>query len=150
MVSRIKMYRTILVLFLTTLAAFAATDPWAKVKDLKTGQDLRIYKIGAKQPILAKFDELTGSGLVVIIKNEQVGIDRDDIDRIDARPDKDSRVSKESRTTTELPGPVGPRPAGTADVPGSTTSSTVSVGSKPDFENVYRRTPVAAEPAPKK
>ena len=77
-------------------------------------------------------------------------IPKEDIDRIDARPDKDSRVSKESRTTTELPGPVGPRPAGTADVPGSTTSSTVSVGSKPDFENVYRRTPVAAEPAPKK
>ncbi|MGA2597001.1 MAG: hypothetical protein ABSH09_08405 [Bryobacteraceae bacterium] len=143
------MYKTILVLFLI-FTAFAATDPWAKVKDLKTGQDLRIYKIGAKQPVLAKFDELTDSGLVVIIKNEQVGIDRDDIDRIDARPDKDSRVSKESRTTTELPGPVGPRPAGSSDVPGNSTSSSVSVGSKPDFENVYRRTAVTPEPAPKK
>ena len=143
------MYRTIVVLFLT-LTAFAATDPWAKVKDLKTGQDLRIYKIGTKQPILAKFDDLTDSGLVVIIKNEQVGIDRDDIDRIDARPDKDSRISKDSRTTTELPEPAGPRPQGSTGVPGGSTSNTVSVGSKPDFENVYRRTAVTPDPAPKK
>ncbi len=141
------MHRIILFLSLA-LVAFSADDPWAKVKDLKTGQELRIYKIGAKQPILAKMDELNDNGLVVIIKNEQVGIDRDDIERIDARPDKDSRVARESRTTTELPEPAGPRPQGSTGVPGSSTSNTVSVGSKPDFQTVYRRTPLKPEPTP--
>lgn len=133
-----------IVLFLLTAAlAFSANDPWAKVKDLKTGTELRIYKTGAKQPITAKMDELTDMGLVVIIKNEQVGIDKDEIERIDYRPTgKAGRVTKESTTKVDLPDPVGPRPApGVTGVPGTSTSSSVNVGNKPDFETIYRRPP---------
>lgn len=141
------MSRILLFLF-TALLAFAADNPWAKVKDLKTGTELRIYKVGGKQPILAKMDELTDESLVVVIKNEQTAIPREAIDRIDYRPPQTgSRITKESKTTTELPEPVGPRPTPGASVPGNSSSSNVSVGSKPDFETIYRRT--SAPPAQK-
>jgi len=144
------MSRLLLFLF-TALLAFAADNPWAKVKDLKTGTELRIFKIKAKQPILAKMDELTDESLVVIVKNEQTAIPKEEIDRIDYRPPQTgSRVTKESKTTTttDLPEPVGPRPTPGASVPGMSSSSGVSVGSKPDFETIYRRTS-APPPAPK-
>ena len=131
-----------LVLFLTAIVAFGADNPWAKVKELKSGSELRIYKVNSKQPILAKMDELTDESLVVVVKNEQVAIPRDQIDRIDSRPPaKGSRITTETktsdRTTSE---PVGPRPTPGASVPGTTSSSNVSVGSRPDFETIYRRT----------
>jgi hypothetical protein len=142
----IKMSR-LLLFFCTALLAFAADNPWAKVKDLKTGTDIRIYKVGAKQPILAKMDELTDESLVVILKNEQTAISKDEIDRIDYRPPQTSRSSRESKTTTELPQPVGPRPTPGTSVPGSSSSTTVSSAAKPDFETIYRRT---TEPPPQK
>ena len=138
----------LLLIFLTALLAFAADNPWAKVKDLKTGTELRIYKVGGKQPVLAKMDELTDESLVVIVKNEQTAIPKEQIDRIDYRPPQTgSRVTKETKTNTELPDPVGPRPNQGASVPGNNSSSSVSMGSKPDFETIYRRT--AAPPAQK-
>lgn len=139
----------ILLFFCTALLAFAADNPWAKVKDLKTGTELRIYKVNGKQPILAKMDELTDESLVVIVKNEQTAIPKEQIDRIDYRPpSKNSRITTDSRTTTGANSePVGPRPTPGASVPGMSTSSGVSVGSKPDFETIYRRTQTL--PAPK-
>lgn len=134
-----------LVLILITVAAFAAADPWDKVREIKSGAEVRIFKSGGKPPVLAKFDELTEENLIVVVKNEQTAIPRDQIDRIDARPAQTgSRVVKETRTTTstEPPGakadPIG-QPKG-APGPSSSTSSTLSMGSKPDFETVYRRT----------
>ena len=145
------MSRLLLFLF-TALLAFAADNPWAKVKDLKTGTELRIFKTKAKQPILAKMDELTDESLVVIVKNEQTAIPKEEIDRIDYRPPQTgSRVTRESKTTTtttDLPEPVGPRPTPGASVPGMSSSSGVSIGSKPDFETIYRRAPTLP-PAPK-
>ena len=138
------MLRSLLLIAAAT-TALCATDPWAKVKDLKTGTELRIYKIDAKQPIIAKMDELTDSGLVVIIKNEQVGIDKDEIERIDYRPtDKGGRMTKENKTKVDLPESVGPHATpGVSGVPGTSSSSTVSVAGKADFETIYRRAPAA-------
>lgn len=131
--------------------AYAAGDPWAKVKDLKTGTELRVYKVNAKQPILAKMDELTDESLVVVLKNEQMAIPKDQIDRIDYRPPaKGPRITKETKTTMDIPNqqPVGPGPTPAGPpLPGTSSSSGLSVGSKPDFETIYRRTP--ALPAPK-
>ena len=36
-----------------------ADDPWKKVKELKTGSELHVYKRGAAQPLTVKIDELT-------------------------------------------------------------------------------------------
>ena len=61
-----------LALFLgTALLAFGADDPWAKLKELKTGAELRIHKKGAAHPLLVKMDELTGDNLVVIDKTRR-------------------------------------------------------------------------------
>jgi hypothetical protein len=127
----------------TALLAFGADDPWAKVKELKTGTELRVYKKGSMQPLLVKIDELTDDNLVVIEKNAQTAIARDQIDRVDYRPSK-SRITKE--TTTKVSDGVGdpkavipgPQQQGNPG-PTTSTSSSVSIGSKPDFETIYRR-----------
>src|ERR1035437_10697901 len=94
------------VLFLcTAVLAFGADDPWAKLKKLKTGTELRVYKKGAAQPLLVKMDELTDDNLVVIDKNAQTAIARELIDRVDYRPSGKSRVTKE--TTTKVNDGVG-------------------------------------------
>ena len=134
-----------LILFLcTALVAFGADDPWAKVKELKTGTELRVYKKGAAQPLLVKMDELTDDNLVVIDKKEQTAIPHDLIERVDYRPSGKSRVATESKTKVNDgvgdPKAVIPSPAQQGNPgPSTSTSSNVSFGSKPDFETVYRR-----------
>ena len=130
-------------LTLAALTAFAADNPWDKVRELKSGAELRIIKKGARQPILATMDEANDDRLIVVIKNEQQAIQKDDIDRIDFRPATKSKIAKETRTTqtdTTQTTPVGPQPRGSQ--PGPSTSTTTSFGgaSKPDFETIYRRT----------
>ena len=134
-------------LLCAALVAFGADDPWAKLKELKTGAELRVFKKGGGPPLLVQMDELTDDNLMVIDKKQQTAIARDLIDRVDYRPSGKSRVTKE--TTTKVNDGVGdpkavipsPRP----DHPGSTTSSSsnVAFGSKPDFETIYKR-PAAA------
>ncbi len=80
---------------------------------------------------------------MAVVKNEQVAIAKDDIDRVDARPSQSTpRVTKETRQSSTEPNREGsvahPRPA---DVPTSSSSTNVSFGGKPDFETIYRRTP---------
>jgi hypothetical protein len=43
---------------LASCCAFAAQDPWPKVHDLKSGTDLRIFKKGVRQPVLATYEDL--------------------------------------------------------------------------------------------
>ncbi len=136
-----------IVLFLLAAAlAMAAEDAWSKVQHLKTGTELRVYKSGAKQPISAKMDDVSDDALIVILKNEQIAIPKEEIERIDYRPPAGgSRVTKESKTDANAPDtePVGPRPAHGANVPGTSSSSSIGMQSKPGFETIYRRTQAA-------
>ncbi|MGA3241225.1 MAG: hypothetical protein ABSG03_33590, partial [Bryobacteraceae bacterium] len=100
--------------------------------------EIRVFKKGSMQPLLAQMDELTDENLIVIVKKTQTAIPKEQIDRIDARPIAGSRVTKET-TTKETYGDAKAGAQSTPDVPVTTTSSSVSVGSKPDFETVYRR-----------
>jgi len=141
--------RIFLFLLIAVAAAWAADDAWSKVKALKTGTELRVYKKGLRQPVLAQMDELTDDNLVVIVKKTQTAIARGDIDRIEARPQAGSRLTTE--TTTKETGPDAKSaseqtPGRGVDAPGESTSTSVTVGSRPDFELVYRR----AQGAPKK
>ena len=138
------MLKTILVLCAAALA-FGADDPWAKVKELKTGTELRVYKRGSAQPLTVKMDELTDENLVVIDKKEQKAIPRDQIDRIDSRAAGRSRTTTDTMTAeknaandprSNIPGPNAP--PGAMHAPSTTASSGVS-WSKQDFETVYRR-----------
>ena len=134
-------------LLLAAITAAAADDPWGKVRELKSGTELRIYKKGAKLPILAKFDEATEDKLRIATKNEQLAIAKEDIDRIDYRPAQPGgRVTRQTRTTTDDPAAARPVPGtpGSRPGPSSSSSTSLSVGSKPDFETIYRRPAVAA------
>jgi len=132
---------------LSVLALLAAENSWDKVRDLKTGCEVRIFKKGSHQPVLAILDQADNEKLIVVVKNQEIAIDRDDVDRVDFRPPtaKKSRVTKETHTTqsdTTQTTPVGPTAQGERGGPTTSTSTTASFGSgsKPDFETVYRRT----------
>jgi hypothetical protein len=129
-----------LVLFLAVSALFAADDPWAKVKELKSGTEIRIVRKGVAQPLEAKFDEARDDSIVVVVKNEEKAIPKEEIDRLDYRPKPGSRVTRETKTKTDTAD--GEPPAGMAHgapVPGQSQSTSVSIGSKPGYETIYRR-----------
>jgi hypothetical protein len=118
---------------LAGLVAFGSDDDWTKVRALKTGVELRVFKKGATQPVLAQMDELTDENLVVIVKKTQMAIPKDQIDRIDARA---AGGGAKKETTTKQ----------SVDADGKETTSTSTgygFGGKPDFETVYRRPPSA-------
>ncbi len=133
-------------LFLLALAATAADDPWAKVKELKSGAEIRVFKRGAAQPLTGTFDEIRDDDIVVVIKHEQSAIPKDQIMRLDARPQKPAgRTKLETQSKTEMPDARSSIPAPRQGPSGPTTSTSTNVtfGSKPDFETIYRRTPGA-------
>jgi hypothetical protein len=131
--------------------AFGADNPWEKVKELKSGSELRIWKKGVSTPIEAVYDDLGEEKLLVVVKNEQVAIPRDGIDRIDARASAKTRKPKvESTVTRDINRPervAAPPRSQRESPPGAPSSSaTSSVSwSNPGFETVYRRRPIAAK-----
>jgi hypothetical protein len=135
--------------FLLAVAAFAADDPWTKVKELKSGTEIRVVKKGAAQPVVGKFDEANDENLVLVVKNEQTAILKENVERLDYRPSKPGgRIVKESKTTNNDPAKAAEPRAGMNAQPvdgGSSTSSTVSFQGKPDFETLYRRPPGASK-----
>jgi hypothetical protein len=131
----------LLFFLLAAATAFAADDPWAKVQALKSGTEIRVIKRGSTQPLIAKFDEADGERLLIVIKNEQVSIPKDQVDRLDYRP-AGGRVTVTGKTTQGDPTAAQEPRAGMGHQPeggGMSTSSSVNVGSKPDFEMLYRR-----------
>ncbi len=121
-------------------AASGADDPWARVRELKSGAELRIYKTGEKAPVTARFDALSGEALIVVEKNAQIAIAKDRIERIDCRAGQSgSRVAMETRKV------IGDRESSTtgrvkdSNLPPRSTSSGIKIQPKPGFETVYRR-----------
>jgi hypothetical protein len=133
------MTRSLALLFLSAAALFAAAETeWDKVKALKSGTEIRILRRGVATE--AKFAEASDDSVVVIIKNEQKAFPKDEIQRLDARLKAGSRMTTESKTTTEPPD-TRPQtsPAQRPSVPGQSTSTGVSFGGKPPYETIYRR-----------
>jgi hypothetical protein len=114
-------------------------DPWAKVHDIKSGTELRIIRKDSRQPVLAVFEDLNEDALIVATKKEEIGIPKDQIERIDARPAGGSRMNKETHTST-TDSTLGPPTQNSSPVPTTSTSSGVMFGGKPDFVTVYRAT----------
>ena len=138
------MTRAILSGLIVTLV-FAADDSWAKVRELKSGTELRIYKKGSTQPVVAKLDLATEESLVIVVKNEQSSVPKDEIDRLDYRPAGGSRMTKQTTTKTNTlgnPSPDQQRVGGSNPGPSSSQSTSLTLGSKPNFETIYRRSPV--------
>lgn len=136
------------VFLFAALAAVGADDAWAKVKELGSGSELRIWKKGAAQPVEAVYDDLTDEKLLAVVKNEQVAIPKAEIDRIDARPKaqkrqavKETRVDRDVHRPERAAAPPKSLREPAAGSPQSSVSNTVSwSGGKAPFETVYRRT----------
>lgn len=141
--------RILLVLLSAAVMGFGADDPWAKVKELKSGSELRVWKKGASQPVEAVYDDLSEENLLVILKNTQTAIPKDGIDRIDARalakkekPKVESSVKREINQPTAVAAP--PRDQRSRSIPGDSTSASTSVSwGKANFETVYQRSAAA-------
>jgi hypothetical protein len=130
-----------LLVLLAAAAAFAAAeDSWTKVKDLKSGTEIRVIKRGGAKPIEGKLDEARDDAVVLVVKNEQISIPKDEIERLDYRPKPGSRITKTGDAKQTPPDPTPPvgMDHGPA-VPGTNYSSGLSIGSKPDYEMLYRR-----------
>jgi hypothetical protein len=127
---------------LAVFTLLAADDPWAAVQNLKGRSELRIYKKGSREPFLATFDEANSERILIVVKNQQMAIAKEDVDRLDARlpARSDRKVTKESSVKTTDPD-YTPHPPGGSNVPGESYSTGLSVGGsgKPDFQTVYRR-----------
>ena len=86
--------RGIAMVLLAAMTAFAADDAWTKVRELKSGTELRIFKKGGLHPIIAKMEEANPESLIIVVKNEELAIPREQIDRIDYRPVRGPRVTR--------------------------------------------------------
>ncbi len=132
--------KPIVPLLLTAMALLAAEDPWVQVRELKSGAELRIYKVNTKQPFEAKFDRAGEESLIVVTKTGQVSIPKELIERIDCRRAPPLRL-KDTRVDRK----IAPKKAETTigTFPGVTTSvkTRLDIPSKPAFEKIYDRTP---------
>ena len=127
---------------LATAATVLAADDWLNVIKLKSGTELRILRDGSKQPFVAQMDHATEDSLFIATKTEQTVISKDEIERIDYRPKGGSRMVKQSAVTKSGPGNPSPseeRVGGRPPGPSHSASTNVSIGSKADFETIYRR-----------
>jgi hypothetical protein len=97
--------RTIILCLAALAVAFGADtkteDKWAKVKELKTGSDLRVYKLGGAKPVEAKLGDVTEDNLIVVMKNEQMAIAKKDIARVEYHPpaSKPAKTEKQAIST---------------------------------------------------
>ncbi len=137
----------ILLFLLAVAAVLAADDPWTKVKNLKRGTEIRVFKKGAAQPVIARMDEADDEKLLVLLKNSQAAIPKTDIDRLDYRPPQPGgKVTTKSESKTTDPDTRPAPPGYSSRTPGTSSSTSLNIGSKPDFETIYRR----PTPPPKK
>jgi len=126
-------------LLVAAMTALADDDPWAKVRDLKSGSQLRIYKVGEKDAIFAKLDQAGEESLIVITKNAQVSIPKEEIERLDLRVVGLRSAAKQTRVDRKV-APKGAEVTGNT-IPGATTSVTSGLSRPQPFETIYRRAP---------
>jgi hypothetical protein len=127
-------------ILLALAAAGAEDDPWARVRELARGVELRVWRTGEKQPLAARFDALSEESLVVIRRDGQAAIPRDGIERVECRAaDTGSRVAAEAHRVvgTSEEARLG-RSKATA-LPPNSTSGGIRIHPRRGFETVYRR-----------
>lgn len=131
------MVKHLCVLLLAFAAALPGADEaWAKLQNLKSGTELRVFKKDLKQPVAALFADSTDTSLIVVVKNKQLAILKDDIDRIDYRPGK-GKTKVTSTAKTNDPD-VNKKTPLDSDVPTQSYSTSISRDT-PGFETVYER-----------
>ena len=138
----------LLLVFLAALTAFAADNSWTKLSDLKSGTELRVYRTGNKPPMLAAFADVNEDNLIVIVKNTETAIPKDEIDHIDARGKAEKPTMSTETHASDDPPQVGAPNIHQQEGLTSSSSSSVSFGGgKGDFRTVYRRNLAVSKPA---
>lgn len=133
------MLKTLLLLAIAA-AAPGGDDPWAKVRELPGGSEIRIYKAGVKRPVEAKFHAVGEDVLVVVVKNAEIAVAKEQIERVDARAARTgSRTAMETRRNVGTKEEAAVGRSKDSTLPPRSTSSGVTIHSKPGFETVYRR-----------
>lgn len=133
------------VLFVLAACCALAADPWAKVQELKSDTEVRIFKTHSTKPLVGKVEEVHADSIIVALKNEEIAVHKEDIDRLDYRPSQGGTHAAKATTATQS-GPAAqavPEPLHSRAGSGSSTSSSTnySFGSKPDFQTIYHRVP---------
>ncbi len=136
--------KAILVGFCLISSSFAAEDTWSKVKALKSGTEIRVFQAGSREALVGRIDEADDERIVLVHKNEQKAVAKTDIERLEARASGGRVVTKTTTVKNEDPAAELAKPrvpvAGSSAAPAlSSSSSSVSFGSKPGFEVVYRK-----------
>lgn len=132
-----KWLATILV---SAMLSTAADDPWAKVKDLKSGTAIRVVRTGEKSAVEAEFLDLTDERLILAIKKTQTSILREEIDRIEARASQKS-YQRDSKVTNTDPNQQLARPTpGRPVTPPLQSSGSGVTFTRPGYELVYHKT----------
>jgi hypothetical protein len=134
--------RLAVLLMLCALTALPAEDTWAKVRELKSGTELRIYKTNSKDALEAKFERAGDDSLIVTTKSQELSVPKEDIERVDVRRANGGRLKTHADRKVAQKGAEVTQNT----IPGGTTTVTtgMSFPSKPGFETVYKR------PAPDK
>ncbi|MFB3825488.1 MAG: hypothetical protein ACE15B_01920 [Bryobacteraceae bacterium] len=130
-----------LFLALAAAAAFAQDDPWAKVRELDRGSELRIYRTGRKRPVEARFEALSQNAVVVIVKTTNTAIPKSEIERIDARPASGAGVKAEVQKRVATPEEATLKRSRDSNLPPGSTSAGIKIKSKPGFVKVYPAQP---------
>src|SRR3569833_2000652 len=131
----------IALLRLAALTLFGADGPWSKVQQLPNRSELRIYRKGDKSPLTAILADTSEDAIVVVAKDKQLTVHKDEIDRLDARPP--AKPSRPQTTATEKQSDPDytpqPGPGHTA-LPTTSSSSSLSFGgNKGEFKTIYKR-----------
>lgn len=129
-------------LFSSALLVFGADDAWKRVRDLRSGVEVKVLKVGEKNPINARFDEANDERLLLVVKNAQTSIAKEDVLKVEARK-QESSVRREQKTTNtdpnqQLSQPRVPNP-GQRATPALQESSSGVTFSKPGFELIYEK-----------
>ena len=134
----------IALILLSAVALFAADSPWAKVTALPNRSELRIYQKGARDAITATLADATEERIVVVVKNKQMTVAKEDIERIDARLVEPKRKPEATTTQTTTDPDLAPRLGAGPPMSTTSTSSGMSFGgNKPDFKTIYVKPPAA-------
>lgn len=102
------------------------------------GRDGRQEDLGWYVEANAKLDEVGDDVLVIVVKNEQTAIPKEEIDRLDFRP-KGRKTTSEIRKGAKVPDRTPPLGMNRGpNVPQDGWSSGVTF-TKPGYETIYRR-----------
>ena len=97
------MWRAVAVLIASLFASGCAwaADDWQKVRDLKSGSEVRVYKKGSTKPVLGKITGATDRKLILMTKSEVTSIPKEEIEKVEYHPPTKVEPTQSSETAED-------------------------------------------------